>query len=70
MCVSARVSHLLVMSTGAGVMSGWGGCGARQIGTPLSHDHSMACLMDTHMQGTQTHKHLQTDVCGHGQTGE
>lgn len=61
------MSHLLVMGTGASEMSGRGGCVAGQVGTPLSHDHSMARLMDTHTHtsmhvGTYRHAKRQTHV--------
>lgn len=62
-------SHLLVMGTGAGEMSGRGRCVSRQVGSSFSHDHSMARLMDTHTHAdvnthktqTDTHKHVPAD---------
>lgn len=41
-------SHLLIMGTGTSEMRGSGRCVSRQVGTPFSHDHSMARLMNTH----------------------
>lgn len=38
----------MVMGRGAGEMSGRDRGVARQVGTPFSHEHSMAHLMDTH----------------------
>ncbi len=51
--VCVWVAHLLIMGTGASEMGGRCRCVSWQVGTSLSHDHSMARLM-----GTNTHMHV------------